>query len=504
MLSGLVAGEFGDLAPAPAATAQVQQVSASPASLSVTAGQAVSLDVNYTTSPANPYLNGLGVRMHYNSSRLTFSSLTSVLRSPTSNQPPADDTNNYDNDPTTDKYVLVAWSDPSGSWPGSLPVKLYTANFTANAAAGGSSYVRFSDASVASGWSFASTPAAIQWPSSVVARRIFYNHSSFDGNDASANVNDDGAIATDKIALRPGQAASFANYTSYSRGINGLMIDFDELPGTPTLSDLQFRVGNTSSPSSWNTLATTPTILVRSNVGTSQVDRLTLVWPDGAIVGKWLQVTVLASTRTGLSASDVFYFGNSPGESGNCPSNASVEGADYAATRSAWLTFSGSAAITNPLDFNRDGLIDSTDVMLVRSFMGHLGQGLKLFTTPSGSAIVAGAPAPSASVSAAAAFSAAAAEEVLVGAASVGDAETVGTDFPLDASAARVDTAQTERAPESTAATPTALVEPQEAATSAVSNQTLRDVASRMQPQRRADLFARDSVFEDWDVATSM
>ena len=36
---------------------------------------------------------------------------------------------------------------------------------------------------------------------------------------------DDAAIATDKTALLPGETASLANYTSYSRGINGIMVD---------------------------------------------------------------------------------------------------------------------------------------------------------------------------------------------------------------------------------------------------------------------------------------
>ena len=42
---------------------------------------------------------------------------------------------------------------------------------------------------------------------------------------------DDLAIAVDKAASRPGQMATFANYTSYSRGINGLMVDLGARPG---------------------------------------------------------------------------------------------------------------------------------------------------------------------------------------------------------------------------------------------------------------------------------
>ena len=55
----------------------------------------------------------------------------------------------------------------------------------------------------------------------MIGSRVFYNRSAFDGN-AAANAADDAAIAPDKPPLRPGQTASFANYTSYSRGIHGL------------------------------------------------------------------------------------------------------------------------------------------------------------------------------------------------------------------------------------------------------------------------------------------
>ena len=77
---------------------------------------------------------------------------------------------------------------------------------------------------------------------SVVGRQIFYNQSSFDGNNVLATTADDGAIATDKTALLPGGSAGFANYTSYSKGINGVMIDVSNLAGTPTVNDFIFRV----------------------------------------------------------------------------------------------------------------------------------------------------------------------------------------------------------------------------------------------------------------------
>src|SRR5687767_14681429 len=91
--------------------------------------------------------------------------------------------------------------------------------------------------------------------SSVVAHHVFYNQSAWDGNDAAANAADDAAIATDKSALLPGQTATFANYTSYSRGINGIMVDIAGLPvglgSGPGPTDFTFKIGNDNNPAGW-------------------------------------------------------------------------------------------------------------------------------------------------------------------------------------------------------------------------------------------------------------
>ena len=68
------------------------------------------------------------------------------------------------------------------------------------------------------------SPAAVD-PSAVLTRAIVYNNSTFDGNNAAANSADDSAIATDKAPLFSGFTASFNNYTSFTRGINAIIVD---------------------------------------------------------------------------------------------------------------------------------------------------------------------------------------------------------------------------------------------------------------------------------------
>src|SRR5262249_31217777 len=75
----------------------------------------------------------------------------------------------------------------------------------------------------------------------VVGRQLFYNDSKFDGGRAEAEAADDGAIATDKSAYLPGSGLSTtASVSSYSRGINGVMIDIAALGGPLNADDFTF------------------------------------------------------------------------------------------------------------------------------------------------------------------------------------------------------------------------------------------------------------------------
>ena len=199
---------------------------------------------------------------------------------------------------------------------------------------------------------------------SIAGRKIFYNRSYFDGNNAAATLADDTAIATDKTALLPGETATFANYTSYSRGINGIMVDITGLPGTLTASDFVFRIGNSSTVTSW-TLAPAPTTVdIRTLSGTTR--RVTLIWADNVIQKQWLQVTVKASDTSDLAADDVFYFGNAIGETGNSPSNAQVNASDELLARNNKSGL-GLVPISSLYDFNRDGRVNASDELISRN-----------------------------------------------------------------------------------------------------------------------------------------
>jgi len=253
--------------------------------------------------------------------------------------------------------------------------------------------------SIANGWRLTIVtipPAVCCEPATVAGRRVFYNRSAWDGNDAAANAIDDNAVATDKSALLSGGTATFANYTSYSRGLNGIMVDIAGLTGTPTASDFAFKVGNDNDPSGWSTAPDPASVTVRAGAGTSGSDRVTLIWNDNnldavadaneAIAKQWLEVTVLATANTGLAADDVFYFGNAIGDSGNFAANAQVDLADEIAARNNPRTFLNPATIDTSHDYNRDQRVDLADEILARNNGTTFLTALKLIAFSGGSA----------------------------------------------------------------------------------------------------------------------
>jgi hypothetical protein len=203
----------------------------------------------------------------------------------------------------------------------------------------------------------------------VVGRHVFYNNSKWDAHagftkgDPAANEFDDGAIATDKQALLPGQTATFANYTSYPRGINGIMVDVQGLADPVAvadgdLSEFDFRYGNDDTPEDWLPAPDPVDVSVRYLGG--DVHRVTITWDDNAIPNKnWVQVTVKADPATGLAADDLFYFGNTIGE------NTGDFRVDYSDAFDIIWPLLGTPLPIGPdhvADINRDGRIDYSDV----------------------------------------------------------------------------------------------------------------------------------------------
>ncbi len=162
-------------------------------------------------------------------------------------------------------------------------------------------------------------------PRIIDGRYVFYNNSFFDSASTACNnlvgqtCNDNTAIATDKVALRPGQKGSPANYISYNKSINGIMIDIQGLPGVATPTDFMFKRGNTANSGTWVAAPAPISITTIPGGGDGGSDRIKIIWANNAIPNtNWLYVVVKSNAsggQLGLAADDIFYFGVAIGES---------------------------------------------------------------------------------------------------------------------------------------------------------------------------------------------
>lgn len=231
--------------------------------------------------------------------------------------------------------------------------------------------------------------------SSIAGRRLFYNASVYDRWETITPA-DDAAIAPDKVALLPGQTATKANYTGYSRGINGIMIDLAGEHGEITVDDFIFRVGNSNNPATWETARAPRAVVVRPGAGAGGSDRIVITWGDGSIQNTWLQVIVLDNGDTGLAEPDIFYFGSRVGDSGNESNRAQPQSAEALQTINLIrgdLDGGGGveASIADPLDFNRDGRVNSSDLLVIFNSIREQRDPLNMIRTPGGQAGMEGA-----------------------------------------------------------------------------------------------------------------
>lgn len=230
----------------------------------------------------------------------------------------------------------------------------------------------------------------------VATRGVFYVGAT--GASASSN------LASDKTPLLPGQSSSFANYTNYSLGLNGLVVDVAGLPASATasqmLSSLRFASWNGIAAGGFATLPADaiPTVTMLGSVGAGSAGRIQITFPNNTIRNTWLRVTVIANAITQLPVDDVFYFGNVIGDvnAGNTTSRLRVNATDTGAVRSNQSIGSESASILNIYDLNRDGRVNATDTGIVRSNQQTAGI-VAPITAPGGiapSMSPAGLPAP--------------------------------------------------------------------------------------------------------------
>jgi hypothetical protein len=155
------------------------------------------------------------------------------------------------------------------------------------------------------------------------------------------------------------------------RGINGLVFELENLPGQLTAQDFLFQISpqgifplSENPPTDWNN-APAPTSV---DTFSGSPSRVLIQWSDGAIVDRWLRVTVLANGNTGLAAPEVYYIGHLRGETSGPDSAAfTVSFTDISIIRQSvgQVVDSGS-----DLDTDKSGSVTFADIQAMRSNVG--------------------------------------------------------------------------------------------------------------------------------------
>lgn len=193
----------------------------------------------------------------------------------------------------------------------------------------------------------------------IQGRYVFYNNSAWD------TVSDDDAIAPDKQALLYGETSTSANYITYSKGLNGIMIDMCSIVGVPTWDgDIIMRMGNTNQPFTYTDIPPQPNFTVRNGEGVNGSDRLVITWPDNALPSKtWLVVGIYPGAAFDIPDADYFAFGVCVGDANG---DGTVNATDQLEVRNNpsgfWPT-----VIDNPYDHNRDKAVNATDELISRN-----------------------------------------------------------------------------------------------------------------------------------------
>jgi len=223
---------------------------------------------------------------------------------------------------------------------------------------------------------------AFGYMSSVTGRYLFYENSNWDSNTAGINPDDAAAIAPDKTAYLPGDGPiTPASMTSYSRGLNGIFVDLTGTHGTLSLGDFGFAMSNqgagaagaNNTPSSWSAAPAPSAFTVLSDNPAVGTDRVEFIWDDNTIDNRYLEVRVFGddaaggnNTNTGLSATDIFYFGAIRGDTfiDTGPTGFLTSAADEIEIQTV---IAGPADIDSVFDMDRSGGHTVADRIVARA-----------------------------------------------------------------------------------------------------------------------------------------
>ncbi|MBI4580586.1 MAG: hypothetical protein HY718_12840 [Planctomycetes bacterium] len=233
-------------------------------------------------------------------------------------------------------------------------------------------------------------PGGCGYPGMIVACKLFYNQSFYDGNKIGidpapiSGANNDDADAIDnggpvpargmpyivypaKIPLMPGGGqATLANWTGYDKGINGLTYDIQWPIRPPQASDFVFHnIGKAGTvvPGPGNVV--TPMAFATQSLGGSPPVTRVLMTFTG-LTNTWLQVDIGTGFGWGTGT---HWWGNAAGDTGqgNTAPNVLVNATDEIWSRRHPTTPLNRSPVQDMADVNKDALVNATDQIYVRT-----------------------------------------------------------------------------------------------------------------------------------------
>jgi hypothetical protein len=119
------------------------------------------VELIYSTSDTDASLTGLGLRIHFDATKLTWVQNTFLNdQDLIGASAPTPDTEDFDNSPATDTYIQFAWASLNGSWPGQIPAILANLEFSTPADFTGTT-LNLTAGDTATGYSFQSAPIQV-------------------------------------------------------------------------------------------------------------------------------------------------------------------------------------------------------------------------------------------------------------------------------------------------------------------------------------------------------
>ena len=82
--------------------------------------------LNVELKSDNSELTGLGLRVHYNSMALSYIDSNFFSKDNIFTDGPFNDSDDFDDDALTDKYINAAWASVGGDWPGKNTINIQT------------------------------------------------------------------------------------------------------------------------------------------------------------------------------------------------------------------------------------------------------------------------------------------------------------------------------------------------------------------------------------------